>query len=186
MSKTALACAVLLVSAAGASAQEYDRTGLSLTLGAIIAIEDFDLSGATKTGHTTRPGLDIRAGYRFLPWLEAELEYNWYDSFDIDEGITQFGALDLWYLGANAKAYVLTGQFQPYALVGGGLLTGEIEGDEDFSYAWKFGAGVDLHIFTDAEKARWVVYTEGSYRLPHGDLDNITFWTTQFGIKYRF
>ncbi len=187
MPKSVLVAIALLVLSSGASAQEFGRAGPYLAVAGVIGIEDFDIpSGPGGTGDTVRGGVDARVGYRAHPRLAAEINYEWLDGFDLTFAGSEFTKLDIWMLTANVKGYALTGQFQPYLLVGSGVLHAEAEGIGDTDYTWKFGAGIDLYAFSDAPKAHWVLFFEGSYLLPTGDVDDVNLWNSTIGVKYRF
>ncbi len=201
MLRRALTAIALLALTTGASAQEFDRTGAYIGVGGVIGIEDFNVDQVPNSlgiekfdpnrsqldmGDTGMGGVDFRAGYRFHANVAGELNYFWVDSYNVNFQGSKAGSIDLQGLTANVKAYPLTGQFQPYLLGGVGLARGEFEGNSSTDLTWKAAAGIDLYPFTDAPKAHWALYFEGSYLLPQGDVEDLNLWSCTMGVKYRF
>ena len=92
----------------------------------------------------------------------------------------------------NMKNYLLTGTFQPYAMVGVGLLDAEVSirdavalgvsvSEDEIALVWQVGGGVDVYA-----NENWVVSLEGAYVVPTSDLDELDFWTLGIGLQYRF
>ena len=111
-------------------------------------------------------GLNARVGWRFLPWLATELQYEWMNEFNVETRSQEC---------AKAKAQVLTGNikllapyhaFHPYALAGvgagryesetrtiplpGGLSCspnpGKHSSQRDWELAARFGLGFDIYL----------------------------------------
>ena len=66
-------------------------------------------------------GINARAGYRFLSWLAAELEYEWTSGFEVKgTGGAKPLSLEGNMLTLKAKFILPTGRVQPYLLAGFG------------------------------------------------------------------
>ena len=92
-------------------------------------------------------------GYRLLPWLAAEGQFDWLPGFDAKQA-NDLTVIDgtTWMVSANAKAWPRPeDRFQPFALIGLGYLRswnqpiiGPAYGGGGF--AARFGGGLDAHI----------------------------------------
>jgi opacity protein-like surface antigen len=199
-----LAILSLIAGAAGAeSAQpEYDRVGWYLGLAGFYAISDFDLTTSDLDVVPPQPantdpkfgnsgGVDFRAGYRAFSRWAFEFDYQWQAGYDSKRSsIDPLLEIDTHLLSLNAKLFVLTGRWQPYALLGASLLIFNTEiVDDDFKKPWdisvgfapRFGAGVDFWI-TES----WAVMVEGTYIVPVGALDDANMGSVGAGFQYRF
>lgn len=200
---------VLLVVAtnAGAAAAEppppaYDRAGWYLGLGGFYAISDYDLSTSDldvvppepantnpKFGNTG--GIDFRAGYRAFSRWAFEFDYQWQAGFDSkSSSIDPPLEIDTHLLSLNAKFFLLTGRWQPYALLGASLLIFNSEiVDSGFRKPWdvsvgfapRFGGGVDFWV-----NENWALTLEGTYIVPVGVLDGANMGSVGAGFQYRF
>jgi opacity protein-like surface antigen len=168
---------VVLFVATTAAAQEIDyaRPGIYVGGGGTFAVQDFDYAGANDS-----LGLNARVGYRINETFAAELEFEWYEDF----GQPDFFEVDGYSISANGKAYLGTGQFQPYALLGVGLLHGEISDEFDKfdsdELAVRIGLGADLYATENV-----VMTFDGAYVLPTGDLDDFPFLSFSWGLAWR-
>ena len=142
--------------------------------------EDFDVDEAGVSGDVDDThGISGRLGYRFHPHIAVELQADRYQDFDVDGtalGVPFDGKVEAWSLMSNGKAYLLTGQFQPYGLLGAGILDADITltddlglgikvSEDDTAFAWQVGAGVDYYL-QDKDLA---VTVEGAYHVPTGE-----------------
>ncbi len=167
---------------------DYARVGPYLGVGGVYAIELFD-DQATRVDNSS--GLHVRGGYRFHPNFAVEGLYEWYNEFDTDRG-----HYDGWSLTANAKAYALTGRFQPYAVIGlgylkingsGGNPPAAPSGPPHFAAAagdgfeMRFGAGMDACI-----TEHWALGPEVAYVLPFNDAEDLDFVEVSLGVRYKF
>ncbi len=203
----ALACALLLLSTDSAYAQDYARNGFYVgvagSIGIDTAVED-ELEKLTGVGVDIDEagGLHARLGYRFHPRISTEFHFEWLDDADISfqaAGGKDAATLERFTYTANAKAYLLTGPFQPFLLAGVGLMRikfrfdpppppppggpilpfiGDIT-EEDF--AVRFGGGVEIYA---TEKI--AVNLDASYVLPTGNLKDFDYISIGFGAQYRF
>ena len=89
---------------------------------------------------------------------------------------------------SNLRAYLLTGRFQPYALIGGGFMSLKISdtlgaglSDSRTEFAISAGGGVEIYmsenVFLDAGIA---------YIIPFGDLDGFDHVSIRGAIGYRY
>ena len=133
-------------------------------------------------------GLDARAGYRFHPRIAGEVQLQWFPKAQIE--IEDIDALDLETLvfTGNAKGYLLTGRFQPFLLVGGGLMHFDVKDDlglgareKGNAFAARFGGGMDVYL-----NRNFVVALDTGYVLPTGDADGLDHVSFSLGLQYRF
>ena len=72
-------------------------------------------------------GANARGGYRFHPHFAAELEADWHSPFESEAtfGLTPYAKVKVEPLvfTANLKGYLFKDRFQPYAVVGVGVMT---------------------------------------------------------------
>lgn len=185
---------------------EYSRNGVYFMPTAAFAIERFESRDLENSY-----GAGARLGYRFHPHLAAEVEYQWLGGFDCEgharcyvTGGPEVGGLKIKEYSAhvgtvNAKAFVLTGRVQPYALVGVGggsfevnkearilLPDGESYGESSYSshrgdFVSRYGIGVDLY-----GDESWAMFTEAAYVLPFGSLRDLDYVSIEWGFLWRF
>ena len=173
----AILISILMASAAAAVEPEpdYARTGVYVGLGGLGAIENFGAGGFSNGG-----GVNARVGYRLLPNLAAEGMFEWVGGFSLGPV-----DLDAWSLTANAKAFLTTGQIQPYLLVGIGVSQAELEAFgvsvDATDFVARLGGGVDFYL-TES----WVLDLEVAYILPTGDIDGTDYISIGAGVQYRF
>lgn len=185
---------------------EYSRNGVYFMPTATFAIERFE-SWTLKDSY----GAGARLGYRFHRHLAAEAEYQWLGGFDCKghgrcyvTGGPQGGGVKVKEYSAhigtvNAKAFLLTGRIQPYALVGVGggrfeiqkkartLLpdgeTYEVSSSSSYrgDFVTRYGIGVDLY-----GDETWALFTEAAYVLPFGSLRDLDYVSIEWGFLWRF
>lgn len=140
-------------------------------------------------------GLNGRGGYRFHPHFAAELEVDWHSPFDVEflVGTEEQDRIELEPLvfTANTKGYLFKDRFQPYAVLGIGLMTAELQfkrrdgslvEDERFTgFAARFGGGADLYITEHI-----VLNAEIRYVLPTGAVESFDMLSFGWGLQYRF
>jgi hypothetical protein len=143
-------------------------------------------------------GIKGQAGYRCHPRFSAEVEVEWLDEFEgtiflggpIDETISI--DLEPLVVTTSLKGYLLTGRYQPYALIGGGAMVIEVnlkdnsglglsETETLRAVVMRFGGGLDFYA------TKQIVLTVGvDYLLPFGDLEDFDYVSIAWGIRYRF
>ena len=166
-------------------AQDYARTGAYVGINGFAAFEKFDDTAGADVDDSW--GLGARVGYRAHRNYAIELKVEWYDEFDID--VPGFDAdIDGWSVAFQSKFLlpVADDRVQPFALIGAGVLHGDIDApfglsDDETDFLWRLGLGVDLYA---TEQIAFAV--EGVYNFPTGDLDDFEFWTLGLGLQYRF
>jgi opacity protein-like surface antigen len=105
--------------------EDFARPGFYLGAGATYAISEADKAVERVTlQHVSIDntlGINARAGYRFLSWLAAELEYEWTSGFEAKgAGGAKLLSLEGNILTLNGKLILPTGRVQPYLLAGFG------------------------------------------------------------------
>ncbi len=166
---------------------EFSRKGFYVGAGGIYAIENID--GGSITFDDSH-GFNLRVGYRFHPHIAIEAEGERTMGFDSQ----QFsGDVATWTATINGKFFALTGQIQPYGLIGvgamnattgGQLVFGNSNGQsstKETEVAFRYGAGMDMYITKN-----WVVNFEGTYVNPRGDLSSTEYFGLGGGLQYRF
>jgi opacity protein-like surface antigen len=148
-----VAVASLVASPSGGADREAGdrdsaRTGSYFGLGGVYALEDFNRSFDDSAG------INVRGGYRASPNMAFELTYEWLEGFDSTAGTPEV-ELDTHLITANARLFGLTGRFQPYALVGVGILIVNTElklpdvpkpFEVEAGFTARFGGGVDFYL----------------------------------------
>jgi opacity protein-like surface antigen len=178
---------------------DYARTGFYFGFG-VAGASFFDLErrleGEAGAGFDldTAIGFDVLVGYRAVPNAAFEAEFSMLPNTEIKTtGGGKVAELDTWKVSYNAKFFLMTGQVQPYGVMGFGYMRAELE---DFGiqgvgsgvrpgtskeFAGTIGAGTDFYI-TDSVALNADVryqYTTGSLE----DYDAIEFGA---GLIYRF
>jgi opacity protein-like surface antigen len=152
---------------------------------------DLPVDADTKTGF----GVNGRGGYRFHSHFAAELEIDWHAPFEADYEIggSEVGEAQLEPLvfTGNLKGYLFKDRFQPYAVLGLGLMTAklEIRDADDFlwqddrltDFAARLGGGADMYVTEHI-----VFNAEIRYVLPTGAVKDFDMISFGWGIQYRF
>jgi hypothetical protein len=125
----------------------------------------------------TTGGFALKGGYRFLPWLAAELDYEYLDEFD-----TKINKIDMQTLTVQGKFNPLAGRFQPYGMVGLGYGWADARyGGSDSDYLWRGGLGIDIYLIQ-----MLAVFGEIAYTAPQGDLEDLPYATANIGVLFKF
>jgi len=115
------------------STTNNNRSGIYSGTGGLYAIEDFD---SDALNFDNAPGFNLRPGYHFHPHVAVEAVGERIDAFDFNDtfvfsgffgsptsqSIERSANVNTWAGTLNGKIFALTGQFQPYALLGIGFL----------------------------------------------------------------
>ena len=181
---------------------DYARVGPYIGIGGVYAVELFDenkieddFGGGAHVEADNSSGFNVRAGYRVHPNVAVEALYENYLQFNIDAednlGDRAHARVGAWSTTANVKGYVLTGRWQPYAVVGLGYLSGDffardVRTNGHFSstedgFMMRFGVGMDACI-----DEHWAMGPEIAYVLPFGDVEDFDFLTISAGVRYKF
>jgi opacity protein-like surface antigen len=193
----------------------YARRGWLVGVGGSYAMETFeddaesDLRSPNVLGPTVSLsaddsfGVNGRAGYRCHRLFSVEVQGEWIDGFDADVSgipVSGFpvpppppppsGTIDAepWVVTANTKGYLLTGRYQPFLLLGAGVMTADFDAQDtglsnstETNFAMRFGGGIDLYATKHV-----VVSAEIDYVLPFGNLAPLDYLSIGMGIQYRF
>lgn len=171
-------------------------------------VTDFTGDVSQAKSETTM-GVNFRVGYRMHPRVAAEAQWEWLVPSDIEVVLDRDGQfltddslfeVRAWTVTANLKGYILTeGNIQPFLMLGGGMIKGEIEGgtlsdqsgevvhdlssmDADaLSFTGRMGGGLDYY-FTP----HIVGVVELTYVLPTGNLKDFPYISGGLGLQYRF
>lgn len=176
-----------------AADDDWGRSGLYVLAGTSVASElNFEESAAQLFGTVGRVdsavGVQGRLGFRALPWLAAEAQYDWVPGFDFKTSAA--GKLSdgtTWMVSANAKLYPQPDErFQLFAIVGVGYMRTENQvvngptvtaGD----FAARIGGGLDAHF-----DRHWLVSVEAVYVPTTGQISAYDNMTIGLGVQYRF
>jgi opacity protein-like surface antigen len=203
----------LTIGPAAALAQEDDEeqksdfghTGFYIGVGATLtALLDSKKTFEDELGAPTAVEMDVgdsfgvngRGGYRFHPHIATELEVEWHSPFTVDYAVGEVGIgkaeWEPLVFTANLKGFLFKSRFQPYGVVGIGVMTGELDIDEDAGlglsrsdrmtgFAARFGGGGDLYITKHI-----LLNAEIRYVLPTCDVNGFDMLSFGWGIQYRF
>jgi opacity protein-like surface antigen len=207
--------------------EEFDRRGFFIGAGASFAGENFSDRPVNDIADifSNQPGLVFpivtgpeatakaddswsvkgRAGYRCHPRYSIGATLEYFGGFDTEwsGALNPAGAsgsdIDMLVATVDIKAYLLTGRYQPYLLMGGGIMlietrvvnptgsqhpwgAGPAAQSRDYTdFVLRLGAGVDAYA-TD----HVVVNIGGSYLLPAGEVSGADVYTVGIGVEYRF
>lgn len=133
-------------------------------------------------------GFNLRAGYRFLSFLAAELHYEYADGFGVE---ALGGRIDITtnVVTANLKAIAPLGRFQPYAGGGVGIMNASTSRSGIFlpidydgtEFVGRVFGGVDVFLTMALS-----IFAEADYVLPTGSLDDLRYISPSFGLRYAF
>ena len=159
-----LATSALLLGATSASAEppgpDYSRPGFYVGVNGIYALNFFDDGGGLIDIRNTG-GLNVRAGYRFQPWLAGEFLYEWGSNFKttlsdplVPPGMSLEADVTTHTITANLKLLWPRWRAQPYLLVGLGAQGVEATArsggasvtESQWGFAVRPGVGVDFYI----------------------------------------
>jgi opacity protein-like surface antigen len=143
-------------------------------------------------------GVNGRVGYRCHSRFSAEAQFEWLGGFDSDfstMGGAPYGKMkyEPFVATTNVRGYLLTGRYQPFLLVGAGMMTvnqnlrsesvgiGLSRNQSDSGFAMRFGGGIDLYATKN-----FVVSLETDYVKPFGNVDTFHYVSIGWGVQYRF
>ncbi|MBW2418637.1 MAG: porin family protein [Deltaproteobacteria bacterium] len=209
-----LTCLLLLVAAPDARAQggraapDYARSGWYTGAGFSVGFEAFsgikeieDNRGLNVTVGNAF-GINARAGYRILPWLAVEGQFEWLSSFgytledvllpgETEPRDATLKTVEDYTFTFNAKGYPLTGRVQPFGLIGLGgmyaintrnplLFLGDLSVDTG-GFVARFGGGVDYYL-----DPNWILTMDVSYLVTTGGVSDTNRTSLGIGFQYRF
>jgi len=217
------------------SSEDFDRRGFFVGAGGGFAGENFSeqpvkdiaeifsnqprkdvvqLAGPKTTANADNSwSIHGHGGYRCHPRYSVAATVEYFGGFDTQwTGVLGTGSddVDMFVATVDLKGYLLTGRYQPYVLIGGGVMnvdtkvtnqtgiTGTtpnpmppptnlavygpvIQSRDYLDFTFRFGGGVDVYT-TD----HIVVNIGASYLLPVGTVSGTDVFTVGGGIEYRF
>ena len=177
-----LAVSVLLLSAANAQAQSVYGS----ELGSYVGVSGFyalDTSSGDvdDIADTSDGGFSVRGGFRINPPLAIELQGDYNNSW------TDF---DLWTVTTNFRVYPLqmeafgaeVGRFQPYVIVGAGVIGGDPDSDAyQLNGAFRMGAGVNFYLTDQLAIDAGTEWTVGT-----GYWSDASYMKFGLGLQYNF
>ncbi len=182
----------LLLGAGGAAAQDYTRDGWYVGARGLWGLEDFD-TGGTGASVDDEPGFDVYAGYRMGRNFAGEIEFEYFDGFDV-QGTS--GELRLFSVALGMKVFPLARLFepssiyqrvQPYVTAAPSWQWAQIRGfgsglnEDDGGFAGRFGAGLEIYLTN-----RFVLTGDASYSLPTGGAGDFNYGSFGGGLQWRF
>ncbi len=197
----------------------YARRGWLVGAGGSYAMETFEddvesefqsvLGSTVSFSADDSFGVNGRVGYRCHQRFSVEVEVEWLDGSEADISDTTLVKafpvdVEPWVYTVNTKGYLLTGRYQPFLLLGVGVMTASselgftqgvvadvqycvlsdlclYESVDKIEFAMRFGAGIDLYATKHV-----VVSAEVDYVFPFGDLENFNYVSFGLGLQYRF
>jgi opacity protein-like surface antigen len=219
-----LAAATLTMTTGAANAQNFSGnqwvdTGGYLFLGGLTAWENFedtDNFGDPTPGadFSTSLGFTIKAGYRFMPYLAAEVEGNFLSGFETDVLVPQSLPLppvlaltvDGGAITFNALAYLPLGRIQPHAIFGLGgswmnlRTTYAVATVCSPSWGWYWycrgayarladGGGFVIRGGAGVDfyvSEDWAITVDATYVKPFGTLESLPYVNMNWGIRFTF
>jgi opacity protein-like surface antigen len=198
--------ALLWATSGSARNDDYERNGVILGVAGTYAINTFGdeletayedvFGGPASASVDDSLGISTNAGYRFHPHLSAAVEAEWLDGFRSDlsaAGLRRVAKVDIepWVITANAKGYPLTGRYQPFLLVGLGIMTakakvtdllgsGASESFRSTDFAMRFGAGFNFYV-----DDTFALTVGADYVLPFGSVEGLDYISIKWGIEFR-
>lgn len=168
--------------ASAEDSSNFARNGAYIGVGGIYAHELFDDNGDFFKDSA---GFNARLGYRFHPNIAIEAEGERVIGFDLKGTKAD---VETWVATINGKFFALTGQVQPFLLVGVGAMvatadfnTNGFSNNTETDVVGRIGGGVDAYVTEN-----WLVNFEVSYVSPRGDVDDVDYLGVGGGIQYRF
>ena len=194
----------LLPAVAFADDEDFSHSGFYLGVGGSYVTDTFesdfeDALDSALPGVSVEieesAGVNVVAGYRILPFLAAEAEYEWIDEFDIKLNGTKAFTLEAQSVTGNLKWIVPTWRIQPYLLTGVGITRWKLEdkiglsvSETSTDLAGRLGAGLDIyiteHILLTAGAS--AVLSATDFSVAGEDVEPIFYVGGQAGIQYRF
>lgn len=188
-------------------ANDFTHPGGYIVVGGLNGFENFDRTEDADIDDAW--GYQFRGGYRFNDHFALEGEFDGLDGFDMKFDMPENGrqklTVDSFIITANLKAYLPLGRFQPYALLGAGVMWADIRTsypvgticrpgywgwwcsnvyarvDGGTSFAMKFGAGADIHL-----SKNWAITLDASYVNPFTSLEDLKYVSFNWGFRYRY
>lgn len=164
---------------------EYIRKGAYF--GAGISLVDENFTAFEGVGHNAdeiKPGINVKAGYRFLPRVASEVTFQNYSPFNVTIGSAEDGKVKGHGWTLNLKYFWATGNMQPYMFAGAGHGSTKNSsgiGEEGDNTLLTGGAGVDLYL-----NLNLLIYIEAASYHFRGRTNDFGFRPVTAGVEYRF
>lgn len=197
-----IGCLVPGVLRAQGGDEDFTRSGFYLGVGASYAISLIDQPVERVTLQQVSVdnslGINARAGYRFLSWLAAELEYEWTSGFEVKgAGGAKLLRLEGNILTLNGKVILPTGRVQPYLLAGFGGTAFSVTDQARLGFkvsgtgaAGRLGVGVDIyvtpHIVLNLGADVVLTTNDLSQASQLRSQTGLDYVSTQLGLQYRW
>jgi opacity protein-like surface antigen len=193
----ALLALALPAHAESGSDDSYTRSGFYAGLGASLTValwedELEDWSGLNADIDKS-VGLNLVAGWRFLPWLAGELQYEGVKGYDVKLSGRRIFRMDSHTLTANARVYYPLERWQPYLLAGVGMAHYDIHQNLEVKGATinvggRLGGGLDFYVTPHfvLNASVTVLLTGFEIEVPGRNVDGLHYLSTQLGVLYRF
>ncbi len=139
--------------------------------------------------HDLGLGYDIYVGYRAHKFVAAELEFEHLTDIEFDEnGGTLLDGESMTFT-ASVRAILPLGRFEPFGVVGVGLMHADLNDaqnlgvvyEDGIGFLWKVGGGFDFHL-TECVGLRFST----DYMRPKGNIHNLEHVSVGGGLFYRF
>ncbi len=193
-------------------AENFTTPGGYIIVSGLTGFENFKDTGVDDFKDAW--GLGIRIGNRFNEQWSLEGDLGMMNGFDATVDLSEINPdlsgtekiiLDTLLLTANLKAHWPLGRFEPYALVGAGIMyvrvrsadpTGYVCWPSDYGwycrgtyskindaaeFVTKFGFGSEIHI-----DDQWAITLDLSYVVPYSDLSDMTYTLFSWGFRHAF
>jgi hypothetical protein len=133
-------------------------------------------------------GFNARGGYRFFDWFAAEAIVEYADKFGPNRARSVAPDISLLSSTVNAKFIVPVERFQPYLELGAGFLYANTGSgffnsisDEDFGFAGRLGAGIDLYLTRNVS-----LFVDNSWTMSTDNAEDLYFYSLGGGARYNF
>jgi opacity protein-like surface antigen len=133
-------------------------------------------------------GFNVYGGYRAHPNVAVEAEFEMMPASDIKVMGIKFAEIQTWAFTGNVKVLPMTGEFQPFALVGIGVLNAEAKNifgtgieASNSDFAARFGGGADYYFTENIALSARVPYV-----LATGSIEEFDYMSFGGGLQYRF
>lgn len=163
----------------------YARKGAYV--GAGISLVDENFTAFDETAHDAdevKPGVNLKAGYRFFERLASEITFQNYYPFDVTIANAKDGTIKGAGWTINLKYFFATGNVQPYIFAGAGYGKTDntsgigAKGDDTLGTG---GIGVDVYLNLNL----LIFFEAASYKF-YGDTSKFGFRPLTTGLQYRF
>ena len=162
---------------------DFARTGWYLQGSGVFGISAYrDRRGEVDNS----TGANFRLGYRANTFAALEVELEWIDRFTEELGGSEPANFRSYVFGANGKAYMAEGRFQPFGIVGVNVMNvktrdAALGSDGNADWAFRMGGGLDVYATRHV-----AVSLEATYVWGVGDVWSRDYTSIGGGLLYRF